>query len=293
MDLTQATWFKSSKSGPNCDNCVEVALRDRGGRGTGLEGQDGSRPGLRLRGMARLRRRRRDGAFEPTLTNAAWRLTRGRSARHSPAGPSPLPPRVVEPLGTALVDDPPHAATTERGRRDAMTTIGSENLTNGPGRTERFGGKYRSARRDTSARPRWVAGPTPSRVATVVPAPEQAGLAAVAALARPEPAHRAVVPAGRLADGATRVAGRPPAAARPAAGAAAEGERPAARLAGPVVRGDPGDPGTAIRAGSQPQPVRRAGRPARGRCPAASARRAGCAAGRGVPRWRERPARRR
>ena len=24
-DLTQATWFKSSKSGPNCDNCVEVA----------------------------------------------------------------------------------------------------------------------------------------------------------------------------------------------------------------------------------------------------------------------------
>ncbi|MEU1752202.1 hypothetical protein ABZ436_06030 [Micromonospora matsumotoense] len=30
-----------------------------------------------------------------------------------------------------------------------MTTIGSENLTNGPGRTDRFGGKYRSARRDT------------------------------------------------------------------------------------------------------------------------------------------------
>ncbi|MEV0424947.1 DUF397 domain-containing protein [Micromonospora sp. NPDC049836] len=25
VDLTQATWFKSSKSGPNCDNCVEVA----------------------------------------------------------------------------------------------------------------------------------------------------------------------------------------------------------------------------------------------------------------------------
>ncbi|SCE71295.1 protein of unknown function [Micromonospora haikouensis] len=24
-DLTRATWFKSSKSGPNCDNCVEVA----------------------------------------------------------------------------------------------------------------------------------------------------------------------------------------------------------------------------------------------------------------------------
>ncbi|MBW4704010.1 MULTISPECIES: hypothetical protein [unclassified Micromonospora] len=30
-----------------------------------------------------------------------------------------------------------------------MTTIGSENLTHGPGRVERFGGKYRSARRDT------------------------------------------------------------------------------------------------------------------------------------------------
>ncbi|MGC1210454.1 MAG: DUF397 domain-containing protein [Micromonospora sp.] len=25
VELTQATWFKSSKSGPNCDNCVEVA----------------------------------------------------------------------------------------------------------------------------------------------------------------------------------------------------------------------------------------------------------------------------
>ncbi|RKN46397.1 hypothetical protein [Micromonospora endolithica] len=30
-----------------------------------------------------------------------------------------------------------------------MTTIGSENLTNGPGKPERFGGKYRGARRDT------------------------------------------------------------------------------------------------------------------------------------------------
>ncbi|SCL23059.1 hypothetical protein GA0070616_2657 [Micromonospora nigra] len=30
-----------------------------------------------------------------------------------------------------------------------MTTIGSENLTNGPGKAERFGGKYRGARRDT------------------------------------------------------------------------------------------------------------------------------------------------
>lgn len=25
VDLTNAAWFKSSKSGPNCDNCVEVA----------------------------------------------------------------------------------------------------------------------------------------------------------------------------------------------------------------------------------------------------------------------------
>jgi hypothetical protein len=30
-----------------------------------------------------------------------------------------------------------------------MTTIGSENLTNGPGKPERFGGKYRGSRRDT------------------------------------------------------------------------------------------------------------------------------------------------
>ncbi|MEV0154108.1 hypothetical protein AB0H57_10255 [Micromonospora sp. NPDC050686] len=30
-----------------------------------------------------------------------------------------------------------------------MTTIGSDNLTGGPGKPERFGGKYRGARRDT------------------------------------------------------------------------------------------------------------------------------------------------
>lgn len=30
-----------------------------------------------------------------------------------------------------------------------MTTIGSENLTNGPGKPERFGGKYRGTRRDS------------------------------------------------------------------------------------------------------------------------------------------------
>ena len=26
LDLTRAAWFKSSRSGPNCDNCVEVAF---------------------------------------------------------------------------------------------------------------------------------------------------------------------------------------------------------------------------------------------------------------------------
>lgn len=26
VDLTQARWYKSTRSGPNCDNCVEVAF---------------------------------------------------------------------------------------------------------------------------------------------------------------------------------------------------------------------------------------------------------------------------
>ncbi|MFI6758265.1 MULTISPECIES: DUF397 domain-containing protein [Micromonospora] len=26
VDLTDAAWYKSSRSGPNCDNCVEVAF---------------------------------------------------------------------------------------------------------------------------------------------------------------------------------------------------------------------------------------------------------------------------
>jgi hypothetical protein len=26
IDLTRAAWHKSSRSGPNCDNCVEVAF---------------------------------------------------------------------------------------------------------------------------------------------------------------------------------------------------------------------------------------------------------------------------
>jgi hypothetical protein len=28
VDLTQAQWFKSTRSGPNSDNCVEVAFVD-------------------------------------------------------------------------------------------------------------------------------------------------------------------------------------------------------------------------------------------------------------------------
>jgi Domain of unknown function (DUF397) len=26
MELSRAAWYKSSRSGPNCDNCVEVAF---------------------------------------------------------------------------------------------------------------------------------------------------------------------------------------------------------------------------------------------------------------------------
>ena len=26
VDLSRAAWYKSSRSGPNCDNCVEVAF---------------------------------------------------------------------------------------------------------------------------------------------------------------------------------------------------------------------------------------------------------------------------
>ena len=28
LDLSRAQWFKSTRSGPNCDNCVEVAFVD-------------------------------------------------------------------------------------------------------------------------------------------------------------------------------------------------------------------------------------------------------------------------
>jgi hypothetical protein len=30
VDLSRASWFKSTRSGPNCDNCVEVAFVDGG-----------------------------------------------------------------------------------------------------------------------------------------------------------------------------------------------------------------------------------------------------------------------
>ncbi|WP_328341599.1 hypothetical protein [Micromonospora sp. NBC_00421] len=54
-----------------------------------------------------------------------------------------------------------------------MTTIGSDNLTNGPGKTERFGGKYRGARRDTVLT---EVGATDTELGRDgVPAPEQAG----------------------------------------------------------------------------------------------------------------------
>ena len=29
VDLTRADWHKSTRSGPNCDNCVEVAFVDQ------------------------------------------------------------------------------------------------------------------------------------------------------------------------------------------------------------------------------------------------------------------------
>ena len=72
-DLTQATWFKSSKSGPNCDNCVEVAYVI-GAVGV-RDSKDKTGPALvfRPRGMERLRRRSSERRVQPTLTNAAWR----------------------------------------------------------------------------------------------------------------------------------------------------------------------------------------------------------------------------
>ncbi|MEU8295899.1 hypothetical protein AB0C04_01235 [Micromonospora sp. NPDC048909] len=54
-----------------------------------------------------------------------------------------------------------------------MTTIGSDNLTNGPGKPERFGGKYRGARRDTVLTE--VVSSDSELGAREAPAPEQAG----------------------------------------------------------------------------------------------------------------------
>ncbi|WBB65702.1 hypothetical protein [Micromonospora sp. WMMD812] len=54
-----------------------------------------------------------------------------------------------------------------------MTTIGSDNLTNGPGKPERFGGKYRGARRDTVLTE--VVSSDSDLDARETPAPEQSG----------------------------------------------------------------------------------------------------------------------
>ncbi|MFJ6196851.1 hypothetical protein [Micromonospora sp. NPDC092111] len=55
-----------------------------------------------------------------------------------------------------------------------MTTIGSDNLTNGPGKSERFGGKYRGARRD-SVLTEVVSTDTELGRDSAAAAPEQAG----------------------------------------------------------------------------------------------------------------------
>jgi len=54
-----------------------------------------------------------------------------------------------------------------------MTTIGSDNLSNGPGKPERFGGKYRGARRDTVLTE--VVAPDDVEHGGGIPAPEQSG----------------------------------------------------------------------------------------------------------------------
>lgn len=56
-----------------------------------------------------------------------------------------------------------------------MTTIGSENSTNSPGKPERFGGKYRGARRDSVLTEVVSGDPESGGRDGVPPAPEQAG----------------------------------------------------------------------------------------------------------------------
>ncbi|WP_434742295.1 hypothetical protein [Micromonospora sp. SH-82] len=55
-----------------------------------------------------------------------------------------------------------------------MTTIGSDNHTNGPGKQERFGGKYRGSRRDTVLT-EVVTGDSELDGRGMAPAPEQPG----------------------------------------------------------------------------------------------------------------------
>src|SRR5690606_18025000 len=73
---------------------------------------------------------------------------------------------------------------------------------------------------------------------------------------RPGRAGRTGVPI-RLAGGAGWIARRPPAVAWAPAGIAAEGHGSGGRLAGPVVRRRPLDPGAALHAG-EPRPLSRA-----------------------------------
>ncbi|GGM01707.1 MULTISPECIES: hypothetical protein [Micromonospora] len=57
-----------------------------------------------------------------------------------------------------------------------MTTIGSENHTNGPGKSERFGGKYRGARRDSVLTEVVSTDSELDRRETAPPGPEQVGV---------------------------------------------------------------------------------------------------------------------
>lgn len=57
-------WFKSSKSGPNCDNCLEVQFLG-GGNVELRNSRAGPDPGLRRRRVGRLHRRREGGRVRP------------------------------------------------------------------------------------------------------------------------------------------------------------------------------------------------------------------------------------
>ncbi len=159
-----------------------------------------------------------------------------------------------------------------------MTSIGSDNLTNGPGKPERFGGKYRGARRDTVLT-EVVSTEAESAGRDSAVATEPATPPLTLPSLDPNPLTEPSFPASGWSTSGERLPCGPPTAAGPDDGVAAQGQRAAAGLAGPLVRGDPGDPGTAIRAGRRPGALRPP------RAPAWPARRAGCDAARGVRRW--------